>query len=127
MFVMVCVQVREQNEELHQMRVRKCQVESELSELRARHNTEAEEWRQFQKDLQVAVVIADKFRAETTESMLRVSEENMHLREKSLDQQLELDHLRFELQSLRAARSSVLSGAELKAKVPCGWGSNSVC
>ena len=125
-------QVQELNGELHTLRMQKTRVESELNELLSRHESETEEWQQFQKDLQVAVVIANDFRAETQEGMHKVSEENLSLREKSLNLQLELDRLRSELQAFRstkafeesrspagraAAAAAILSNAELKGKV----------
>ena len=128
-------QVQELNTELHTMRMQKSRLESELNEVLSRHESEAEEWQQFQKDLQVAVVIANDFRAETQESMQRMSEENMSLREKVLNQQLELDRLRTELQAFRSTKafedsrlpssrsSTILSNAELKGKVGGGGGS----
>ena len=119
------------------MRMQKSRLESELNEVLSRHESEAEEWQQFQKDLQVAVVIANDFRAETQESMQRMSEENMSLREKVLNQQLELDRLRTELQAFRSTKafedsrlpssrsSTILSNAELKGKVGGGGGGSS--
>lgn len=124
-----CSKVQELTGELHAMRMQKSKVESDLNELMSRHESEAEEWQQFQKDLQVAVVIANDFRAETQESMQKVSEENMALREKCLNLQLESDRVRNELQAIRSARSfeesrsgagggrAILSNAELKGKV----------
>nr|KAG5708080.1 hypothetical protein BaRGS_002816 [Batillaria attramentaria] len=118
--------VQELNGELHALRMHKSKLETELTDVLHQHESEAEEWQQFQKDLQVAVVIANEFRAETQEGMQKVSEENLALREKTLNQQLELDRLRTELQALRAAKSFddarspgrvILSNAELKGKV----------
>jgi hypothetical protein len=60
---------------------------------------------------------------------LQVSEENMELREKCLNQQLELDRLRTELQAIRASKAfddarspgrAILSNAELRGKVRAG-------
>ncbi|XP_076452962.1 cytospin-A-like isoform X2 [Babylonia areolata] len=123
-----CAKVQELTGELHNLRMQKSKVETDLTELMSRHESEAEEWQQFQKDLQVAVVIANDFRAETQESMQKVSEENMVLREKSLNQQLELERLKNELQALKSAKAfedsrnsagprTILSNAELKGKV----------
>jgi hypothetical protein len=64
--------VTELNGELHSMRMQKSKTEMELNEVLNRHQSETEEWQQFQKDLQVAVVIANNFRAETQESMQKV-------------------------------------------------------
>lgn len=118
--------VQELNGDLHALRTLKSKTETELNEVLYRHQSEAEEWQQFQKDLQVAVVIANNFRAETQESMQKVSEENMSLREKCLNQQLELDRLRSELHAMKSAKAfdesrspgrAILSNAELKGKV----------
>ncbi|XP_025092993.1 cytospin-A-like isoform X6 [Pomacea canaliculata] len=121
-------QLQELNAELHALRVQKSKLENELSDVLSRHASEFEEWQQFQKDLQVAVVIANNFRAETQESMEKISEDNMKLKEQCLNQQLELDRLHMELQSLRASRSYedarsparssvILSNNELRGKV----------
>ncbi|KAL8599493.1 hypothetical protein ACOMHN_065944 [Nucella lapillus] len=123
-----CSKVQEVTGELHGLRTQKSKAESDLNDLMSRHESEAEEWQQFQKDLQVAVVIANDFRAETQEGMQKVSEENVALREKSLNLQLELDRVKSELQAMRSARSfeesrsgptprTILSNAELKGKV----------
>lgn len=122
------LKLQELNAELHALRVQKSKLENELSDVLSRHASEFEEWQQFQKDLQVAVVIANNFRAETQESMEKISEDNMKLKEQCLNQQLELDRLHMELQSLRASRSYedarsparssvILSNNELRGKV----------
>ncbi|XP_070204422.1 cytospin-A-like isoform X3 [Littorina saxatilis] len=122
-----CARVQEINGDLHALRMQKSKTEHELTETLTRHQSEAEEWQQFQKDLQVAVVIANEFRAETAEGMQKVSEENMSLRERCLNQQLELDRVKAELQVMKSAKAfeesrspgsrTVFSTAELKGKV----------
>lgn len=98
-------------------------LESEVTELRSRHSEESEEWKQFQKDLQVAVLVANNFRAETQEDMEKVQQENTNYREKCRILTDENKKLMEEVDRLKLQRStegtpkSILSSAELKGKM----------
>ncbi|KAL3857678.1 hypothetical protein ACJMK2_012320 [Sinanodonta woodiana] len=101
-------------------------LEKELLELRGRYEEDTEEWTQFQKDLQVAVVIANNLRIETEEEMEKIKTEYILLEEKCIKYESEIEKLKIELDGLKiqerastfnAPKSSILSSAELKGKV----------
>lgn len=116
-------------------------AEQELQEISCKHDTESEEWRQFQKDLQMAVVIANNFSQETQEDMNQISQDNNQLQEQVVSLQAEIEKLKTELkrakqlakeqqqqqqqqhpqhlhsQQTPLRNSSILTNAELKGKV----------
>lgn len=106
----------------------KGKADSEIRELRDKMDLEAEEWHQFQKDLQVAVLVANDFRAETQEDRDKIQQDNATLGERVTTLQLESDKLRDENERLKSQKSldeksstpkSIMSNAELKGKVMC--------
>ncbi|XP_029653050.1 cytospin-A isoform X1 [Octopus sinensis] len=115
--------IQELQQEIKDLLRQKSVVESELHDVHHRHEEESEEWKQFQKDLQVAVVIANDFRTETQEDMERLVCENASMREKLKSLQSQLSKAKDELDSVKLRswdeRSSkpIFSPAELKGKM----------
>ena len=108
------------------MRQLKEVAEIELQDVKLKHAAEEEEWQQFQKDLQVAVVIANEFRSETQVDVEKLKSDNVSMKEKCGTLQEEIDRLRAELDKCKiqekatafnSSKSSILSSAELKGKV----------
>ena len=60
---------------------RAVELENELNDMKRKHTEDSEEWRQFQSDLQMAVVVANNMCVETKESLDRLSEDNAALQE----------------------------------------------
>lgn len=117
------LKIQELQQELKDMNRQKMILEAELHDVHHKHEEESEEWKQFQKDLQVAVVIANEFRTETQEDMERLTSENASLKEKvkSLQAQLgkskdEQDRLKLRSWEERSSKP-ILSTAELKGKM----------
>ena len=107
-------------EELRSAREQKVEVENQFAEFKNKYKDEYEDWRQFQKDLQVAVVIANDFRTETQQSMEQMISENASLRETIHNLESKLAKQHDELELLRCqkdSRSKILTSAELKGKV----------
>ncbi|XP_046347446.1 cytospin-A-like isoform X1 [Haliotis rufescens] len=122
--------IQELQDELKKTHDTKSVAEAQLYEIRSRHEEESEEWKQFQKDLQVAVVIANDFRTETQEGMEKVVTENATLREKCKHLEAEVRRLRSDLDAFRAHKTleeepntpfskSIFTSAELKGKMLC--------
>ncbi|XP_013080875.2 cytospin-A-like [Biomphalaria glabrata] len=115
--------LQEVQSELRKVKQEKQLCEAELDEISSKHDMESEEWKQFQKDLQTAVVIANNFSQETQEKMDRLTMENSQLHEKCLQLEDELNKLTQEIKLLKSAdeysskKSSILTNAELKGKV----------
>lgn len=89
---------------------------------------ESEEWKQFQRDLQTAVVIANNFSQETQEKMERLTVENAQLHEQIAALTVDFDKLLQENKILKQTsedfsprKHSILTNAELKGKVSYGW------
>ncbi|OWF54366.1 cytospin-A-like [Mizuhopecten yessoensis] len=106
----------------------KVKVDTEVRELREKMDEKSEEWHQFQKDLQVAVLVANDFRAETQEDRDKIQQDNATLSEQVVSLQSENDKLREENDCLKSQKSldeksstpkSIMSNAELKGKVLC--------
>lgn len=106
----------------------KAKAEAEAHELQEKMDLKAEEWQQFQKDLQVAVLVANDFRAETQEDRDKIQQDNATLAEKVASLQGDVDKLREENERLKSQKSldeksstpkSIMSNAELKGKVMC--------
>ncbi|XP_062582587.1 cytospin-A-like [Saccostrea cucullata] len=116
-------QLSEAKEKNHSLQQEKATLEVEIMELKSRHTEESEEWTQFQRDLQVAVLVANNFRAETQEDMEKVQQENSTYREKCRVLTDENKKLLEEVDRLKLHRStdgtpkSILSSAELKGKM----------
>lgn len=111
--------------EMRQIKQQKLVVEQELQEVSCKHDTESEEWRQFQKDLQMAVVIANNFSQETQESMEQLSMDNTQLQEQVTSLQAEVEKMKADLKAAKELaeeyppirKPSILTNAELKGKV----------
>ena len=73
-----------------ELRCKLQKVEANVAETTTRYCSEQMEWKQFQADLQTAVVIANEIKTETEEDMEKVALENRVLKEKytSVEQQL---------------------------------------
>ncbi|CAL1537707.1 unnamed protein product [Lymnaea stagnalis] len=117
------VKLQENQTELRKVKQEKQICEAELHELSSKHDMESEEWKQFQKDLQTAVVIANNFSQETQEKMDRLTLENSQLHEQCDSLETEVNKLRQEMRVFKSAeesasrKSSILTNAEFKGKV----------
>lgn len=85
---------------------------------------ESEEWKQFQRDLQTAVVIANNFSQETEKEMEKLTVENVQLHERLVTVEMEMDKIRQENKVLKQAaeelscrKHSIFTNAEFKGKV----------
>lgn len=58
------------------------EFEKEMKALSQRHDEEASDWKQFQSDLQMAVVIANGIKGEAVEEKELLEEENRELKRK---------------------------------------------
>lgn len=116
--------IQELQGEVSVMRQLKEVAEMELQESKSKHETEVEEWKQFQKDLQVAVVIANDFRSETQSDVEKLKSENTNLKEECQSLKREIEKLKSEIDKYKIQerastpqKASILSSAELKGKV----------
>lgn len=118
--------IQELQGDISVMRQLKEVAEIELQDCKIKHVAEVEEWKQFQKDLQVAVVIANEFRSETQVDVEKLKSDNATLIEKCNSFQDEISRLRTELDQCKiqerasafnSSKSSIMSSAELKGKV----------
>lgn len=74
--------------------IEKERIRKELGDLLHAKEQEADEWRQFQSDLQVAVVVANDFKMEAQEDIERLTAENSQLREKLTNLSQEVEKIR---------------------------------
>ncbi|XP_050411238.1 cytospin-A isoform X2 [Patella vulgata] len=119
--------IQELQKELSQVKQRNDTLVNELHEAKNVHATDEEEWKQFQKDLQVAVVIANDFRSETQETMEELRNQNSMLKDKVRHLESIVDKLRADLDLATIQKysteskmsKSILTNAELKGKVLC--------
>lgn len=82
------------------------QKEEELSEVRQQFSEAEEEWRQFQADLQMAVVIANNIKSEAQEDMEQIISEKQALREETRQQSREITRLKEEVEALKQRSNS---------------------
>lgn len=117
--------INDLRQEIDELRQQKVSSESRLDDMKVRYSQSSEEWDQFQKDLQVAVVIANNFRAETQDDMDKIIQENTSLKEriKKLDKDSEKNKEEIKVlkdQKIIMERSpgkSILTSEEMKGKV----------
>ena len=65
--------------------VSKCnELEKEIAECQENHVRDAEEWKKFQADLQIAVRVANDFMTESEDKMLKMKEDYVKLKESQL-------------------------------------------
>lgn len=76
--------------ELELARTKCLELETELKETVRRFQLEEQEWKQFKKDLQTAVVVADGFRSETEEELSKVMAQNRELSDRVASLKAEL-------------------------------------
>ncbi|XP_064620116.1 cytospin-A-like isoform X2 [Lineus longissimus] len=97
------------------------EYKSEIREINAKHEEDIAEWKQFQSDLQKAVVIANDIKTETQEDMEQVLNENAILKEKINSLSIETNKLRGDLEKLRKVGSdkenTAVFGSELRGRV----------
>ncbi|XP_039254148.1 cytospin-A-like isoform X3 [Styela clava] len=72
----------------------KFRLGKEIHQLKKEQKTQSEEWKQFQADLQMAVMIANDMKAETQAEVARLREENQMLDERITKLQVENEQLR---------------------------------
>ncbi|XP_060064600.1 cytospin-A-like [Ylistrum balloti] len=124
----LAVEVQGLHKQLDVISQDKNKLEAEAMELREKMEQKTEEWQQFQKDLQVAVLVANDFRAETQEDRDKIQQDNATLGEKVASLQMDVEKLREENERLKSQKTfdeksstpkSIMSNAELKGKVMC--------
>lgn len=111
--------------ELRIARSKISRLETELAEKTEQFADEREIWRQFQSDLQMAVVIANDLKTETQESMAKLlsdketlQEQNVSLRQELEASTREIERLKQELQQHAVeATAPILGNLDLRGKV----------
>ncbi|CAH1802237.1 unnamed protein product [Owenia fusiformis] len=92
-------------------------LEQELIDQRIKHEEEISDWKQFQNDLQTAVVIANDIKTETQEDMETLQQDNADLREKVEKLSAESKSLKDENERLKAGNKLAdNTGARDRAK-----------
>lgn len=116
--------IQECRQELNLERKTRIALECKVREQQSLHEEQSEEWKQFQKDLQVAVVIANDFRSEKEQELDNLVQENTSLRGKCRNLVSELNQVKDELETLRAQNAleqrpskHILSPTELKSPI----------
>ncbi|CAC5386653.1 SPECC1 [Mytilus coruscus] len=117
-------ELKEVKSQLKEIQSQNSAMEAELNEVKGKYCEETEEWKQFQKDLQTAVLVANDFRVETQDDMEQLQHDNAQLKEKCNKLNSEIDRLKIEMESMKSQKfvedkitsKSILS-AELKGKV----------
>ncbi|CAG5119370.1 unnamed protein product [Candidula unifasciata] len=107
------VKLQEAQSELRCTKQQKQIMEAELQEISSKHDVESEEWKQFQRDLQTAVVIANNFSQETQDKMDAITGENSQEMDKLRQENIILKQTRED----SSLKQSILTNAELKGKV----------
>ena len=97
-------------------------LENELKERSHQFTSEQEDWKQFQHDLQRAVVIANEFKTEAQEEMDRIIADNQLMQDKIAVLQKELEVAHSEIERLKPAKQSIdphaiMSREEIRGKV----------
>lgn len=111
--------------ELRIARSKISRLEMELAEKTEQFKEEREIWKQFQSDLQTAVVIANDLKTETQESMAKLlsdeemlQEQNASLRQELEASKIEIEHLKQELQQHTVeAAAPIIGNLDLRGKV----------
>lgn len=117
-------ELQEVKGKLKELQAQKSSLEIEHIELKGKYSEECEEWKQFQKDLQTAVLVANDFRVETQDDMEHLQQENAQLKEKcnKLSSEIEkfkceIDNLKTQKYNVEPSKSTSILSAELKGKV----------
>lgn len=111
--------------ELRIARSKISRLETELKEKTEQFIEERDSWKQFQSDLQTAVVIANDLKTETQEGMTKLlsdketlREQNASLRQEVESAMIEIEHLKQELQECAVeATAPVTSNLNIRGKV----------
>ncbi|KAI0223250.1 Cytospin-A [Lamellibrachia satsuma] len=86
------------------------ELDGEMAELRQKYWSEQEEWRQFQSDLQMAVVIANEIKVETEEDVEKLNHDNKTLKERCTLLEDQNHRVQEELHRLQMKTESKLAG-----------------
>lgn len=111
--------------ELRMARSKIARLETDLREKTDQFNEERESWRQFQQDLQTAVVIANDLKTETQEGMEKIladkemlRDQNAVLRQEVEAALIEVERLKTEMQQKAVdASTPVVSSLDIRGKV----------
>ncbi|XP_067936762.1 cytospin-A-like [Watersipora subatra] len=109
------ISVSDLQAELKGAKHRYIEFEKEMKALSQRHDEEASDWKQFQSDLQTAVVIANAIKAEAVEEKELLIEKNREMTRKMDDIQKQNNSLQTELERLKAQKGlTILPTGEIK-------------
>ncbi|XP_035828216.1 cytospin-A [Aplysia californica] len=110
--------------ELRNLMQQKQSAEDKMNEMCSKFDMESEEWKQFQKDLQTAVVIANNQTQELQEENEQLMADKTQLQEQVAGLRAEVDKLKHDMKLLRHSsedsptrKTSIMTNAELKGKV----------
>ncbi|XP_052800117.1 cytospin-A-like isoform X2 [Mya arenaria] len=116
--------IQELQGEVSVMRQLKEVAEEDLQDAKIKHEQEVDEWKQFQKDLQVAVVIANEFRSETQTDVEKMKSDNDSLKEKCKSLEKDVEKLKGEIDGYKiqeragaVQKTQIMTPAEIKGKV----------
>nr|XP_018669640.1 cytospin-A isoform X2 [Ciona intestinalis] len=108
-------QLQNQISDLKEERFR---LEKEIQQLKKEQRNQSEEWKQFQADLQMAVMIANDMKAETQAEVSRLREDNQILDENVTKLRVENEQLRRKRQSsVSSTSAAILEAASLRQGV----------
>ncbi|XP_013412078.1 cytospin-A isoform X2 [Lingula anatina] len=110
-------------QDLRESRLRCVELQKEIEEMQHQHEQEIEDWKQFQQDLQTAVVIANDIKTEAQEDGEKMRTENDVLRDQIKKLQNDFERYREEADRLKTQRTienrspGVISSNELKTRI----------
>ncbi|KAF6018714.1 SPECC1L [Bugula neritina] len=112
------IEVSDLQAELKGAKHRYIEFEKEMEALSQRHEEEASDWKQFQSDLQTAVVIANAIKAEAVEEKELLAERNRELLRKNEDLQKQSNIIQAELDRVKAQKGlAILPTSEIKKHI----------
>ena len=119
-------EVEKKQSEVLKVQQERDKVKVDLGEIQDKYRQESDEWEQFQKDLQTAVLVANDFRVETQEDKEKIQQDNSSLADECQRLKQEVSKLKEDLDRHKMRRSIddkgtptslIMSSAELKGKV----------
>nr|CAB3235982.1 cytospin-A [Phallusia mammillata] len=110
--------IQQLNNQISNLKEERFRLEKEIQQLKKEQRTQTEEWKQFQADLQMAVMIANDMKAETQAEVARLREDNQNLDETVTKLRVENEQLRRRrVSSVSASSAAILEAAALRQGV----------